>query len=66
MTKPTAAAADEYVCRCCARPVSFADWQRLDALEVEAGARAGCPRVKFASVATMLAALAGEGGPAGN
>ena len=64
--QPTAAAADEYVCRCCARPVSFADWQRLDALEVEAGARAGCPRVKFASVASMLAALAGEGGPAGN
>jgi len=63
---PTAAEADAYIGSRCTRPVSFADWQRLDAMEVEAGARVGCPRVKFSSVTGMLAALDGEGGPPGN
>src|SRR5437879_1053676 len=36
---------------------SYADWLRLDALEVARGRLAGRPRVKFASVEEMRAAL---------
>ena len=39
--------------------VSFADWKRLDALEVERGKPLGRPRVKFTSIDEMLGALAG-------
>ncbi|MEO8197577.1 MAG: NADP oxidoreductase [Thermoanaerobaculia bacterium] len=42
------------------RPVQFADWKRLDQLEVERGRATGRPRVKFGRVAEMLAALAVE------
>ncbi len=37
--------------------VSFADWKRLDAIEVERGQALGRPRAKFTSVKEMLAAL---------
>ncbi|HYF62855.1 MAG TPA: FAD-dependent oxidoreductase [Herpetosiphonaceae bacterium] len=37
--------------------VSFADWQKLDAIEQERGAAEGRPRVKFTSIADALAAL---------
>ena len=37
--------------------VSFADWQRLDALEVANGEKVGKPREKFTRVADMLSAL---------
>ena len=37
--------------------VAFADWKRLDAIEVERGQPLGRPRVKFTSVEEMLAAL---------
>jgi ferredoxin--NADP+ reductase len=37
--------------------VSYADWQRLDALEVNHGKEQGRPRVKFTRVDEMLAAL---------
>jgi ferredoxin--NADP+ reductase len=37
--------------------VSWADWLRLDALEVERGRAAGRPRIKFTRVEEMLAAL---------
>lgn len=40
------------------RAITFADWQRIDEAEI-AGARAGAPRRKFATVAEMLAALEG-------
>ena len=40
--------------------VSFADWKRLDRIEVERGAPQGRPRVKLTSVEEMLAALAGD------
>jgi ferredoxin--NADP+ reductase len=40
------------------RVVSFADWQRLDALEVANGQRAGRPRLKFTRIDEMLEALA--------
>jgi ferredoxin--NADP+ reductase len=36
---------------------TYADWHRLDALEIERGAAQGRPRVKFVSVEEMLAAL---------
>jgi len=39
------------------RPVSFADWKRLDELEVANGKAKGKPREKFTSVEAMLAAL---------
>ena len=37
--------------------VSYADWQRLDALEVARGQATGRPRVKFTRVEAMYAAL---------
>ena len=36
---------------------SYADWQKLDALEIERGRAQGRPRVKFISIADMLAAV---------
>lgn len=38
--------------------VTYADWQIIDALEVERGEAVGRPRVKFADVQEMLGALA--------
>ncbi|MDX6770796.1 MAG: FAD-dependent oxidoreductase [Elusimicrobiota bacterium] len=40
------------------RTISFADWQKLDALERERGAKTGKIREKFTRVEDMLAALA--------
>jgi len=37
--------------------VTFSDWQRLDVLEQEAGAKLGRPRLKFTDVSKMLEAL---------
>jgi ferredoxin/flavodoxin---NADP+ reductase len=39
------------------RFVSFPDWKRLDALEVQRGQAVGKPREKYTSVDEMLAAL---------
>ena len=39
------------------RVISYANWQRLDAIEVERGERAGRPRVKFTDTEMMLQAL---------
>jgi ferredoxin--NADP+ reductase len=39
------------------RALSFADWQKLDALEKAAGAKAGKIREKFTSIDDMLSAL---------
>jgi ferredoxin--NADP+ reductase len=44
--------------------VSFADWQKLDALEVAAGKAVGRPRLKFTRVPDMLGALRNGGGDA--
>ncbi len=52
-----AASAAELVRSRCPSCVTFDDWRRLDALELEAGAACGRPRVKFTSVEEMLAAL---------
>jgi hypothetical protein len=37
--------------------VSYPDWRRLDALEIERGRARGRPRRKFTRVEEMLAAL---------
>jgi ferredoxin--NADP+ reductase len=37
--------------------VSYADWRRLDALEMSNGQACGRPRLKFTTVDEMLAAL---------
>jgi len=39
------------------RPVTFADWQRIDAAEIERGKLKGKPREKFARVQEMLGIL---------
>ncbi|MCC6488074.1 MAG: NADP oxidoreductase [Candidatus Hydrogenedentes bacterium] len=39
------------------RPVRFADWQRIDAAEIERGKAKGKPREKFCRVAEMLSLL---------
>jgi len=39
------------------RPVSFADWKRLDELELARGKEEGRPRVKFTRIEDMLDAL---------
>jgi ferredoxin--NADP+ reductase len=57
--EPDPGALDRLLAARGARVVSFADWQRLDRLEVERGAAAGRPRVKLGAVAEMLAALEG-------
>ncbi len=41
------------------RAVSFEDWRRIDALEIERGKARGKPREKFVTVTEMLAALDG-------
>lgn len=45
------------------RVVTYADWQRLDAIEQERGQSRGAPRLKFSRVDDMLAALDAQ--PAG-
>ncbi len=56
---PDAAAFEACARGCGSRIVTFADWKRLDAIEVARGAASGRPRVKFTSVGAMLEALAG-------
>jgi ferredoxin--NADP+ reductase len=54
---PDAAAMDAMVRERQPNAVSFADWLKLDALETANGKALNRPRVKFTSVAEMLAAL---------
>jgi len=54
---PEVAAATELVQSRQPQYFSYADWQRLDELEVARGQAQGRPRVKFTSVEDMLAAL---------
>jgi ferredoxin--NADP+ reductase len=54
---PEAAAAEALVRQHQPRVVSYAEWLRLDELEVARGKPLGRPRVKFTRVAEMLAAL---------
>ena len=54
---PSAAAAEELVRERQPAVVTFEDWMRIDALELERGVKAGRPRVKFTSRQEMAAAL---------
>jgi ferredoxin--NADP+ reductase len=58
---PEAAAAEALLRQRQPNYVSYADWRRLDALEVARGRAGGRPRAKFTRVEEMLAAL-GRGG----
>jgi ferredoxin--NADP+ reductase len=55
--EPDCAAVERLVRARQPRCVSYADWRKLDALEVARGRPAGRPRVKFTRVAEMQAAL---------
>jgi ferredoxin--NADP+ reductase len=57
---PEVAAADEFVRKCKPSCVSYQDWKKLDALEVERAKNTERPRLKFTSVEEMLAALKGS------
>ena len=50
-------AVSAYLQQHCPQAVSYADWQRLDALETQLGKTQGRPRVKFARVSEMLDAI---------
>jgi ferredoxin--NADP+ reductase len=56
-TEPDAAAVLALVRQRQPQWISWADWQRLDALETDRGRATGRPRVKFTRVQEMLAAL---------
>ncbi len=56
-SRPEAAAAEALVRQRQPNYVSYADWVRLNELEVARGRAAGRPRVKFTRVEEMLAAL---------
>ena len=55
--EPTAAAAEAMVRQRCPDFVSYADWLRLNELEVARGGAQGRPRSKFTRVEEMLSAL---------
>jgi ferredoxin--NADP+ reductase len=55
--QPEAAAAAALVQARQPLAVSYADWKRLDALEMENGKACGRPRLKFTTVDEMMAAL---------
>jgi ferredoxin--NADP+ reductase len=56
-TNPSAASAEELVRARQPDVFTFDDWKRIDALELERGAQAGRPRVKFTSRQEMAGAL---------
>ena len=56
-TRPEASAAEALVRQRQPNFVSYPDWLKLDALEVERGRAQGRPRVKFTRIEEMLAAL---------
>jgi len=53
----TAAAAEAFIRQRQPQVITYADWRRLNELEVERGRAAGRPRVKITRVEEMLAAL---------
>jgi ferredoxin/flavodoxin---NADP+ reductase len=56
-SEPDPAAAERLIRQRQPHVVDYADWLRLDALEVEQGQRHGRPRVKFTRIDDMLGAL---------
>ena len=55
--EPERAAVDRFLKERGIRVFSWADWQRLDAIERARGVTLGRPRIKFTRVADMLAAV---------
>jgi ferredoxin--NADP+ reductase len=56
-SQANAARAEKFICERKPDYLSYADWKRLDAIELEKGKACGRPRVKFTSVAEMKKAL---------
>ena len=56
-TIPNSAALQGLLAQRGVRPVSYADWRRIDAAEIERGAANGKPREKFTRIEEMLNAL---------
>jgi len=56
-TQPERDAAQAFIAQQQPRYVSYADWQKLDSLELAEGEKQGRPRLKFTSYDAMLAAL---------
>ncbi len=54
---PDAASAEKFICERQPKYFSYADWKKLDQLEVAGGQAQGRPRLKFTSVDEMLRAL---------
>lgn len=52
-----AASAEKFICERQPKYFSYADWKKLDEMEMARGASQGRPRVKFTSTAEMLAAI---------
>jgi len=55
--QPDAASAEKFICERQPKYFSYADWKKLDEMEIARGASQGRPRVKFTSTAEMLAAI---------
>lgn len=56
-THPDPAEAEKFICERQSKYITYADWLKLDKIEIEKGALQGRPRVKFTSTEEMLAAL---------
>jgi len=56
-TQPSGSDAEQLVKQRQPRYFSYADWQKIDQIEIERGKAQGSPRVKFTCVEDMLAAL---------
>ena len=54
---PDAASAEKFICERQPKYFSYADWKKLDEMEIARGASQGRPRVKFTTVDEMLKAL---------
>ncbi|MEL6269548.1 MAG: FAD-dependent oxidoreductase [Chloroflexota bacterium] len=66
-TQTTRAAVEDLLKERDVRYVTFADWQKIDEIEVSKGEAAGRPRVKFTNPAEMLALLeSSEAQPSGD
>jgi ferredoxin/flavodoxin---NADP+ reductase len=54
---PDVASAERFICDKQPKYISYADWLKLDKMEIERGSKLGRPRIKFTSTEDMLAAL---------
>jgi len=56
-TQTNTASVEQFICNHQPRFITFADWLKLDQLEVANGAKLGRPRLKFTNVEEMLKAV---------